>query len=1111
MIRISISEQDAAPRLVTFNKSQVTLGRGAHHDIVLAGKGVSGDHCRITRVPGGYQVEDLGSTNGTYVNGQRVTAPRAVGGQDDLVVAAYHLRLLEDPSAMARPATGVLPVQTSGAMAAIPTPGAAGPSASPSSPQQTPTVTGHVPVATTSQMSQPSIGDGRLQADDVRWAREWERIDKLAAEWIAARRDRAKLLRGDKLAHARQWLAQGRGKKPAPKREHVEFITEAVRASQRRIVSRVAVGGLAAGAIGVAAIVVIKQLPDDSGAADTSIQSSGAGDDTTPDEPTPTPVDPARAREASDALAGKAQALVESAPEVAALVAVAALERLPTSLDIDVRGSLAERTLRSALAKIHGQPLRGDEGSIAAVAISPDGRWAATASDATARLWDLHGRGAAKARPLRGHIQPIRALAITTDGHWLVTAGDDETIYRWDLTSEDPPSAYVTISGHEEHVTAIAVSSDGTLLLTGNRSGRAHVSDLVTLGETRKLEAHAGSITAVAFASGGARAFTAGEDGLTLGVRLVAGVPSGKVTRFEGHTGAIRDIAVSPDGRVLLTGGEDMSARLWDTNARVPATSATLLGLPAQEREGAGAPGHTGPIAHVAFSPDGKLALTASDDHEVWAWRTDVDQPELSAVKFAVHEDDITALVAIGKSTAAGAAEPAWSVSASSDGTVRTWNLSQRDRTVEGVTLRGHEGPVRAIAISADGQWLVSGGADKSARVWETHGGRPGGASLAARGHTAQVLDVAVGLAGARLLTGSADGTARWWNVSQAGRVTMLHALEGHEGRVMAVAIGGGGSIGATADDKGGLLLWDLGLAEPASGKLAGHTAEIRDVVFADGGKKLISISADKSARVWKLVGDTAQINASAAVLPHRDEVRSVAIGHDGRWLLTATLRTVHLWDLSLDDPASATGELPGHESDIQTVVFSPKQALAVSAGADPFAILWDLSGPTPKQQKLRGHGETIDAAAFSPDGKWLATGSRDKTVVLWNVASDHPDEGKRALAGHEQAVTALEFSPDSKWLFSSSNDGTIRAWPIASADPQADAMVLAGHDGVVKALAVDPSAAYVASASYDGTARVWPLTGMWLAQLACAQAGRELTTQEWAEHVGGSWKAVCG
>jgi WD40 repeat protein len=858
----------------------------------------------------------------------------------------------------------------------------------------------------------------------------------------------------------------------------------------------------------VAAAVVISRLPGDPAPADVPSPTSASGGEL--EQPTPAPVDPARAREAADALAAKAEALVEGSPELAALVAVAALGRLPSSLDVDVRGSRAERVLRSALGRIHGQPLRGDEAAIAAVAMSPDGRFAVTASEATARLWDLHARGRVRAKPLRGHIQPIRALAITADGRWLITAGDDETIYRWDLTSDDPPSSYVTIGGHGEHVTAIAVSPDGKLLVTGNRSGGTHVSDLQAGGEARRLEAHAGSVTAVAFAAGGARAFTAGQDGLAFGVRLVGGVPSGKPTRFEGHAGAIHDLAVSPDGRLLLTGGEDMSARLWDSGARVPASSVTLLGLPVHEREGAGAPGHTGPVRRVAFSPDGKLALTASDDHQVWAWRTDVDQPELSAVKFAGHEDDITALLSIGDSTAAGARVPAWSVSASADGTVRTWNLSQRDRTVEGVTLRGHDGPVRAIASSADGQWLVSGGADRSARVWETHGGASGGASLVARGHTAQVLDVAIGLAGARLLTGSADGSARWWSVSQGGRVIAQHVLEGHEGRVMAVAVGGAGSIGATADDKGGLLLWDLGLAVPASGKLVGHTAEIRDVAFAGGGKRLVSISADRSARVWTLVGDTAQINASAVVLPHADEVRSVAIGHDGRWLLTATLRSLHLWDLSLDDPASRTGELPGHESDIQIVVFSPTRAQAASAGADPFVILWDLGGTSPKQHKLRGHQDTIDAAAFSPDGKWLATGSRDKTVRLWHAGSDHPQEGSRVLAGHEQAVTALAFSLDSQWLFSSSNDGTIRAWPLADPDPQAASMVLSGHGGVVKALAVDPSAAYVASASYDGTARVWPLGGAWLVQLACAQVGRDPTPEEWAEHIGGTPEAIC-
>jgi hypothetical protein len=58
------------------NKDIVTLGRDITNDIVINDPEVSRHHCRLTRTPSGYTYEDLGSTNGSFVNGQRLTGAR---------------------------------------------------------------------------------------------------------------------------------------------------------------------------------------------------------------------------------------------------------------------------------------------------------------------------------------------------------------------------------------------------------------------------------------------------------------------------------------------------------------------------------------------------------------------------------------------------------------------------------------------------------------------------------------------------------------------------------------------------------------------------------------------------------------------------------------------------------------------------------------------------------------------------------------------------------------------------------------------------------------------------------------------------------------------------
>jgi len=58
------------------------IGRDVTNDIVVADAEVSRQHARINRTPGGFVLEDLGSTNGSFVNGERLVAPRVLNPGD---------------------------------------------------------------------------------------------------------------------------------------------------------------------------------------------------------------------------------------------------------------------------------------------------------------------------------------------------------------------------------------------------------------------------------------------------------------------------------------------------------------------------------------------------------------------------------------------------------------------------------------------------------------------------------------------------------------------------------------------------------------------------------------------------------------------------------------------------------------------------------------------------------------------------------------------------------------------------------------------------------------------------------------------------------------------
>jgi pSer/pThr/pTyr-binding forkhead associated (FHA) protein len=62
-------------KVFQLNKSEIYIGRDINNDIVISDAEISRKHARLMLQGGGYVLEDLGSTNGSFVNGQRLMGP----------------------------------------------------------------------------------------------------------------------------------------------------------------------------------------------------------------------------------------------------------------------------------------------------------------------------------------------------------------------------------------------------------------------------------------------------------------------------------------------------------------------------------------------------------------------------------------------------------------------------------------------------------------------------------------------------------------------------------------------------------------------------------------------------------------------------------------------------------------------------------------------------------------------------------------------------------------------------------------------------------------------------------------------------------------------------
>ncbi|MFH1922703.1 MAG: caspase family protein [Planctomycetota bacterium] len=224
--------------------------------------------------------------------------------------------------------------------------------------------------------------------------------------------------------------------------------------------------------------------------------------------------------------------------------------------------------------------------------------------------------------------------------------------------------------------------------------------------------------------------------------------------------------------------------------------------------------------------------------------------------------------------------------------------------------------------------------------------------------------------------------------------------------------------------------------AEPSANPLlvldsGGHTAIVATVDFTPDGKQLVSVSHDKTIRIWDVAtGDPLWVLRPPIGPGAQGTLYAGAISPDGQLLAAAGLvvpsgNQSQIYLISL---ASRQVErvLVGHTSAIFALAFSPDgRRLASAGGTDRTVRIWDVTSGE-SQRVLRGHRDIIAAVAFSPDGQSLATACRDGTARIWSAATG---QTKAVLPGHRDDVGSVAWSPDGRTVATGSDDCSIRLW----------------------------------------------------------------------------------
>lgn len=102
MAKLVIHQPDGAMREVRLDRDRITIGRRPDHDLCLPFPAVSADHAEIITVAADSFLHDIGSTNGTLVNGSRVTK-HFLRDHDRIDIGRQHLIYLSNDAETVEP------------------------------------------------------------------------------------------------------------------------------------------------------------------------------------------------------------------------------------------------------------------------------------------------------------------------------------------------------------------------------------------------------------------------------------------------------------------------------------------------------------------------------------------------------------------------------------------------------------------------------------------------------------------------------------------------------------------------------------------------------------------------------------------------------------------------------------------------------------------------------------------------------------------------------------------------------------------------------------------------------------------------------------------------
>jgi WD40 repeat protein len=332
--------------------------------------------------------------------------------------------------------------------------------------------------------------------------------------------------------------------------------------------------------------------------------------------------------------------------------------------------------------------LWGSAGGAQSVAVHPNGQQVASGHGPAVHVWEI-GPGRREVTFLAtGNQNPVTGVAFSPDGQQVAAPSGENTIRFWDVTTGRPLSTY---QGQMGMVKTVAISSDGKLLAAGGMTA----AQVWEIGSGRLLHSFptppGTNLSLVTFSPDDRQLAQAGSEPEV----IVRSLPAGDVVLTRrAVTAPVSQLTFSPDGK-RLAAGDRTTVRVWDMPS-----GRELYTLPPHEESQPG----------VAFSPDGRVLVTAAEDRSIRHWDGVTGAP---LKRWPGLNQSVTTLCFSpdGRRLAGGDNASRLQVWDAATGTVM-------------LTLEGYAG-AGPLVWSPDGRRLATGDLGRAVMVWEAPGYQP--------------------------------------------------------------------------------------------------------------------------------------------------------------------------------------------------------------------------------------------------------------------------------------------------------------------------------------------------------------------------------------------------